>query len=110
MKLAFVCGPFRASNSWDREQNIRRAEEVALALWRIGYAVFCPHTNSRFFDGAAENEVWLRGDLEILKRCDLLVTVPGWSESSGARNEVGASSVAVFHWPADEGALRVLAE
>ena len=88
MKVVYVCGPFRAKNSWDREQNVRRAEEVALGAWRAGYAVICPHTNTRFFDGAADDAVWLDGDLEILRRCDFLLTTWGWENSKGACAEV----------------------
>ena len=108
MKLAFVSGPFRAPSAWQVEQNVRRAEEVALALWRMGFAVICPHTNTRFFTGAADDAVWLRGDLEILKRCDVLVTVPRWESSDGACDEVRAAG-AVYHWPDDYGRLQELA-
>lgn len=87
MKVVFVCGPFRAQSAWDIEQNIRRAEELALELWRAGYAVVCPHTNTRFFQGAADDDIWLQGDLEILKRCDAIALVDGWEQSEGARGE-----------------------
>jgi nucleoside 2-deoxyribosyltransferase len=70
------------------EQNIRRAEALALECWRAGYATICPHSNTRFFQGAAPDGVWLNGDLEILRRCDALVLTPDWDRSSGARAEV----------------------
>ena len=57
MKVVFICGALRANSAWDMEQNIRKAEELALALWRSGYAVICPHTNTRFFQGAADDGV-----------------------------------------------------
>ena len=88
MKLVYIAGPFRAANHWEVEQNIRRAEALALDVWRMGVAVICPHTNTRFFDGAAEDRVWLDGDLEILRRCDAVVTTPDWHRSAGARAEV----------------------
>lgn len=88
MKLAYVAGPFRGANSWEMERNIRRAEELALELWRAGYAVICPHTNTRFFQGAAPDEVWLEGDLEMLRRCDLVVCTEDWRVSQGAIAEV----------------------
>lgn len=89
MIVLYVAGPFRGKNHWVVEQNIRRAEELALELWRLGgVAVICPHTNTRFFDGAAPDEVWLEGDLEIMRRCDAVVTVPGWGASTGACKEV----------------------
>lgn len=88
MKLVYVAGPFRAKNHWDVEQNIRRAETLALEVWRCGAACICPHANTRFFDGAAEDRVWLEGDLEILRRCDAVVLTEDWERSSGARSEV----------------------
>lgn len=87
MKVVYVAGPFRGPNHWEVEQNVRRAEELALLAWREGFAVLCPHTNTRFFDGAAEDRVWLEGDLEMLRRCDAVLMVPGWERSRGATAE-----------------------
>jgi nucleoside 2-deoxyribosyltransferase len=106
VKVVYVAGPFRGPSSWDIEQNIRRAEELALEAWRSGAAVICPHTNTRFFQGAADDAVWLDGDLEILKRCDAVLTTADWTRSSGARAEVTlakARDLPVFH---DVAALR----
>jgi hypothetical protein len=100
MKVVYVAGPFRGPSAWDIEQNIRRAEELALEAWRLGAAVICPHTNTRFFQGAAPDDIWLIGDLAILARCDALVTTPDWERSSGARAEVMLAqgmNLPVFH-------------
>ena len=100
MKLAYICGPFRAPNAWEIEENIRRAEVVALKAWKAGFAVICPHTNTRFFDGAAPDEIWLNGDLEIMKRCDLVILVEGWDLSLGALKEIERAEelgIPVFH-------------
>jgi len=87
MKVVYIAGPFRAANAWMVEQNIRRAENLALEVWRLGAAVICPHTNTRFFDGAADDDVWLKGDLEILKRCDAVLMTYDWAKSQGATQE-----------------------
>ena len=87
MKVVYVAGPFRGKSHWDVEENIRRAERLALEVWRSGAACVCPHTNTRFFDGAADDSVWLDGDLEILARCDAVVMTDDWQRSSGARAE-----------------------
>lgn len=87
MRVVYVAGPFRGPNSWEIEQNIRRAETLALEVWRMGAAVLCPHTNTRFFQGAADDAIWLDGDLELLKRCDAILMTPDWQRSSGARAE-----------------------
>ena len=88
MKLIYVAGPFRGTNNWEIEQNIRRAETLALEVWRAGYACICPHTNTRFYQGAADDKVWLEGDIEIMLRCDAVLLTPDWRRSSGARAEV----------------------
>jgi hypothetical protein len=88
MELVYVAGPFRGPNAWEIKQNIRRAEALALLLWREGYAVICPHANTRFFQGAAPDKVWLEGDLVMLRRCDRLVVTKDWRRSEGAQQEV----------------------
>jgi len=88
MKLVYVVGPYRASGEWNVLQNIRRAETVALEVWRMGAACICPHKNTAFFGGAAEDRVWLEGDLEMVRRCDAIICTDGWKASSGSRGEV----------------------
>jgi len=88
VKVVYIAGPYRAPNAWEIEENIRRAERLALEVWKLGAAALCPHTNTRFFQGAADDAVWLDGDLELLKRCDAVLLVPGWHKSTGARAEV----------------------
>lgn len=88
MRLVFISGPFRGKDHWEVENNIRRAESLALAVWRLGAAVICPHCNTRFFSGAADDSVWLAGDIEMLRRCDAIIVTPDWRKSSGARAEV----------------------
>lgn len=87
MKVVYVAGPFRGPNHWEIENNIRRAEALALEVWRHGAAAVCPHTNTRFFDGAAPDRVWLDGDLAILAKCDAILMTPDWERSSGASAE-----------------------
>jgi hypothetical protein len=86
--VVYIIGPFRAASSWGVEQNIRRAEEVALWVWSLGAAAICPHTNTRFYQGALPDEVWLEGDLAILRKCDAVLACDGWMSSEGSRKEV----------------------
>lgn len=101
MKVAFVSGPYRANTVSGIVHNIKRAEKVAVELWRMGYAVICPHKNSALFDGLCDDSVWLKGDLELLHRCDCVVLVPGWSRSKGSiteRAEAIRLGIPVFSW------------
>lgn len=87
-KVAYISGPYRAPTIRGIVENIRRAEAVALEYWRQGYAVICPHLNTRLFDGACPDETWLAGDLVILERCDVIVMIPRWENSAGALAEL----------------------
>ena len=101
MKVVYIAGPFRGATTWEIEQNIRRAEALALEVWQLGgLAVICPHTNTRFFHGAASDEIWLEGDLELVRRSDLMLTTVDWARSSGAVAEVELTQrlgIPVFH-------------
>ena len=88
MKLLFIAGPYRGNI----KQNIATARLHAEMLWKTGrYFVLCPHLNSAFMDGIAPDEVFLRGDIEALKRCDVLYLLPKWQESEGSRGEYAAA-------------------
>ena len=96
MKVIYVAGPFRASNPdgtqdmFRVQENIMRAMKLSLEVWKRGHAAVCPHSNTMFFTGAAgcADEVWLTGDIEILKRCDALLATDDWTRSRGAIAEV----------------------
>lgn len=88
MFVIYVAGPFRGANDWERHQNINRTEETAFNVWEAGAAALCPHNNTRHFDGALPDDIWLKGDLELLKRCDGMILSPGWARSQGVAAEI----------------------
>lgn len=96
MKVIYIAGPFRSASQyvpgqqdgWGIQTNVMRAMETALAVWRMGAVALCPHANTMFFQNAAPDNVWLDGDIELLKRCDAVVVTENWSKSSGAKAEV----------------------
>ena len=109
MKLAFVAGKYRADTIHGIVENIRKAEAVAIELWKMGFAVITPHLNSRLMDGVCPDKVWLDGGLEILRRCDLIVLLEGWESSEGARDECIQAEligIPVFEWIHDEKRLK----
>lgn len=89
MLVVYIAGTFRADNAWLIEQNIRRAEALALEVWLTGIMVpICPHAANRFYQGAGPDDIWLKGDLELLARADAILVVPGSEHSSGTAIEV----------------------
>jgi hypothetical protein len=88
MKLVYIAGPYRGASEWEVVQNIRRAEALALEVWQSGAACICPHKNTALLGGAADDSVWLEGDLEMMRRCDAVLCTEDWRRSAGAREEV----------------------
>lgn len=110
MIVIYVVGAYRAPTIRGVVENIRSAESVALSLWQRGFAVVCPHLNSALLDGAVPDGTFLAGDLEILSRCDAVVTVPGWEASVGSVAEVQEAKslgLAVFHWEPNRASERL---
>lgn len=87
MKKIYIAGPYRAKTEYEIAENIQHAEKYAKKYWALGYGVFCPHKNSAFFGGVCPDEQFLEADLQFLKMCDIVVMIPGWTQSKGARDE-----------------------
>jgi len=88
MQLAYVAGPYTGANHNEVHENIENARRVAVELWRLGYAVICPHLNSAFMSGVVDESVFYAGGIEMLRRCDLVVLVGKWEESTGTMREI----------------------
>ena len=87
IKVVQIAGAFRANTQWGIMQNVRKAEDASLKLWKLGYAVICPHTMTQHFQNECPDEVWLDGCLELLKRADAIYLVDGWLNSEGSLAE-----------------------
>lgn len=108
MKLIYIAGPYRTSTEYGVKCNIYQAEQAALFVWRHGGAAICPHKNTAFFGGACPDEVWLEGDLEIMRRCDGVYALEEWEQSKGAYKEVAEArrlGLPVFFRLTHEGLL-----
>lgn len=85
--LAYIAGPLTNGNPL---RNLVDAIMTADALWLHGIASVVPHL-SLVADAVAPRpySCWMEGDLEILRRCDVLLRLPG--ESPGADLEVACA-------------------
>jgi hypothetical protein len=102
MLVVYVAGPFSAKDRAGVQRNIANAEAVGLEVAKMGAIPLIPHANTSHpnFEAIQPYEWWIAATLELLRRCDALVTVPGWERSSGARGEVleaATMSIPVFH-------------
>lgn len=85
--IVYIAGPFRADHDWGRHCHVHAAETAALHVWRMGGVALCPHNNTRHFDGVLPHQVWLEGDLALLRVSHAVLMIWGWDQSSGARAE-----------------------
>src|SRR3990167_5863387 len=83
--LVYVSGKYTG----DIDANIEAARRIAIQLLECGHAVICPHLNTQHFelDCKATYDDYIRGDLEMVARCDAMVMVPDWQNSNGAKIE-----------------------
>lgn len=92
--LIYIAGPYRPYQTegieYTTKRNIAQARAIAIEVWHAGYVAICPHLNTANFeeDSGLPDERYLKGDLEILRRCDAVVLTPDWQHSKGASAEV----------------------
>jgi len=90
MKVIYVAGPFNhGDNLHGINENINNASKLAIKCWENGWAVICPHKNTAGYQHLSHipEEVWYKGDLELLRRCDAIIMMENWQTSHGAINE-----------------------
>ena len=90
-QVIYIAGPYRDDRGeYYVRQNIRRAEAAALSVWQNGGVAICPHKNSSGLNGALgiQDDVWLYGYLELLRRSDAIWLLESWQNSQGATMEM----------------------
>lgn len=89
--ILYVAGPYRGASKVRIAQNISAARSVALEAARRGWMPMCPHMNTAHMEDDLPHlgdQFWLQGTLELMRRCDALVLVPGWETSEGTQAEI----------------------
>lgn len=88
MKVIYIAGPFRARDAWAVKCNVHRAEQMANEVAAIGAMPLTPHSIGAHFDGTHTPEFWLAGTLELLRRCDAVLVLENFEQSTGTRGEI----------------------
>lgn len=92
MKLVYVAGPYRAETREGVAQNVAAARHVGRLCVQKGWFPVLPTVNTAHLDhdfpGLADDQYWLDGTMEMMRRCDAVVLVDGWQYSSGAKAEI----------------------
>lgn len=105
--IMYIAGPYMDTDrAAGIPRNIASAAEIALALWRAGWAAICPHKNSAGFevDLNIPPEAWYEGYLSMVLRSDAIIMIPGWMTSRGAWNELMVAYghlIPVFYYDRD---------
>ena len=86
MRVIYVSGKYRG----DVDANIEHARQAAIRLWQTGWIVLCPHLNTAHLEviGGCTDDMFLTGDLELLKRCDAIFMLNNYRSSAGGLKEL----------------------
>jgi len=81
--VIYLASPYRARDEWGVWTNIVSAHIAAKQIWNKGHACISPVSNTAFMGEMDDFNKWMRGDLEILSRCDAICLNFGWKNSVG---------------------------
>ncbi len=89
--ILYLAGPYKG----DVVKHIEDARKIQIDLIEHGYFTINPCNNTANFDldCDADEEFYMAGDIEAMRRCDILILRPDWWDSSGARREATISSL-----------------
>jgi len=86
--IVYISGKYSGRTKEEVDANIRESEKVAKELWSAGIVALSPHLNTAHFEieGVTYDD-YIKGDLELLSRCDAILMLKDWMLSEGARKE-----------------------
>jgi hypothetical protein len=91
MPRIYVAGKFRAQTPYLIEVNIRRAEDLALQVARLGGIPVFPHTMYRFYQNSLPDQFWPEATLSLLTTCHAMVVNQPYiyiADSAGTMGEI----------------------
>lgn len=85
MKLVYLASPYSGKDENEIWHNVIKAHQKAAEVWQAGFVCISPCSNTAFFGG--DYDLYLKGDMEIIKRCDAVLLNDGWENSKGCQME-----------------------
>ena len=86
--VVYVAGRFRAADGWKINENVFAAEKAGRKVAALGAMPLIPHSIGAHMAGTEDDTFWLTGTLELMRRCDAVLVLPGYQESQGAMGEI----------------------
>lgn len=87
--IIYISGKYSDENSEKIRKNIQLAKKHAVEIWKKGFVAICPHLNTENFEEHCDLDwdIYIKGDKEILSKCDAIVMLYNWIDSKGAKVE-----------------------
>lgn len=87
-EVIYLAGALRG-NPIKKFFNMRKAKSMAKKLWTNGIcAIYSPHMNSGWLDSPMTDRKVMEGNLEILRRCNVIAVMQGYENSKGTIAEI----------------------
>lgn len=88
--LMYIAGPYSGTTPRPVLSNVRLASAWAGLMAKRGWVPVVPHLWHYMQEEARgfSYEDWIALGLALLRRCDAILMIPGWQESTGARGEL----------------------
>lgn len=87
--VVYIAGPYRADTWGKTKANVAHAMDVAAEILDMGYSLICPHSMTHEFEMyELVDDDFLASGLVLLSRCDLVLVLDNWRNSSGTQAEV----------------------
>lgn len=86
--VVYVAGRFRSADGWKINENVFAAEKAGRAVAALGAMPLIPHSIGAHMAGTEDDSFWLTGTLELMRRCDVVLVLPGYQESQGTQGEI----------------------
>jgi len=88
--IIYIAGRYRADKELMVDRHVAVAEYFGILVMEKGHFPLIPHTNTGRFERMVDypDRIYLEGTMDLLRRCDGILMIPGWRKSEGAVAEL----------------------